>query len=94
MLSFASQILQIQGKPQDSPFENKISLFNEIMATCYLYTLITVTDFMGRNAVKEECGLILLGIVLFTISANILKVLIQVIIMAVEKVSKDLRKKK
>lgn len=71
-----------------------MSIFNEIMATCYLYTLFTVTDFMGRNVVKEECGLILLGIVLFTISVNILKVVIQVIMMAVNKVRSDLRKKK
>lgn len=55
--------------------ENKMSIFNEVMATCYLYTLIGVTDYMGPNQLKEQCGLVLLAIVSFTISVNLLKVI-------------------
>ncbi|TNV86287.1 hypothetical protein FGO68_gene17282 [Halteria grandinella] len=76
-LSFTSQILLITGKPFSTPLENSMSLFNELMASLYLYGLFTLTDSMGRNLVKEECGLAMLLLVLFTISVNLLKVLIQ-----------------
>jgi hypothetical protein len=32
-----------------SPFENKASVFNEIMVSLYLYTLMHLTDFFGDN---------------------------------------------
>jgi hypothetical protein len=76
MLAFTSQIMQAIGKPQEENLENKMSLFNEFMATIYLYTLLTLTDYNGPNSLKAECGVFLLGIVLFTIAVNILKVLI------------------
>ncbi|TNV86418.1 hypothetical protein FGO68_gene17688 [Halteria grandinella] len=76
-LSFTSQILLIKGKPFSTSLENNMSLFNELMASLYLYGLFTLTDSMGRNLVKEECGVIMLMLVVYTIIANILKVLYQ-----------------
>ncbi|TNV86205.1 hypothetical protein FGO68_gene1499 [Halteria grandinella] len=77
-ISLTSQILLLHGRPISDPLEYRMSLFNEVMASVYLYGLFTLTDYMGRNEVKEECGLGLLGVVMFTIMANVLKVVYQV----------------
>jgi hypothetical protein len=36
-----------------SPVENKISVFNEVMVSLYLYTLMYLTDFFGVNHYRE-----------------------------------------
>ncbi|TNV86695.1 hypothetical protein FGO68_gene10823 [Halteria grandinella] len=72
-LSLVSQILIIKGKPLASPMENKLCLFNDIMASLYLYGLYALSEPMGRNESKEACGLALLALVVFTISVNVLK---------------------
>ncbi|TNV85776.1 hypothetical protein FGO68_gene10972 [Halteria grandinella] len=74
-----SQALMIVGKPLDSKMENIVSLFNEIMASLYLYGLFTLTDSMGKNQIKEECGFALLVLVIFTISLNIIKVMLHLV---------------
>ncbi|TNV86291.1 hypothetical protein FGO68_gene1612 [Halteria grandinella] len=78
---FASQVLIIIGKPLDSRLENNITLFNELMTSLFLYGLFTLTDSMGRNESKVECGLAMLYLVFFTISVNMFKVLVQLILM-------------
>ncbi|TNV86624.1 hypothetical protein FGO68_gene11351 [Halteria grandinella] len=76
-LLLVSQILIIMGKPFASHIENKLSLFNDIMASLYLYGLYALAEPMGRNESKEECGLALLALVVFTIAVNVIKVLAQ-----------------
>ncbi|TNV85983.1 hypothetical protein FGO68_gene12606 [Halteria grandinella] len=71
LLLFLSQCLLIISNPSPVPLENHISLFNEIMASVYLYILYSLTDFMGRVEVKEGLGNMLLGVVIFTISINL-----------------------
>jgi hypothetical protein len=61
------------------------------MATIYLYVLITLTDYNGTNVYKEECGMILLGIVILTISVNIIKVIVQVSMLAYQKVKRSIK---
>lgn len=81
LLLFASQALLIVARPFLSQLENYMSLFNDLMTSLYLYTLYTLTDFMGRNEVKEECGMFLLMVVVITITVNIGKVLVQACMM-------------
>ncbi|TNV86143.1 hypothetical protein FGO68_gene16416 [Halteria grandinella] len=81
ILLVVSQVLMIVGRPQDSRVENMISLFNEGMASVYLYGQYTLSESMGRNEVKEEIGAVLLGMVIFTISVNVVKVLVQSMMM-------------
>ena len=44
-LTLTVQVLLIKGRPFIEPLENKISLFNELMITMYLYTLIALIAF-------------------------------------------------
>jgi len=76
-LLLVSQILIIKGKPFASHVENKLSLFNDIMASLYLNCLYTLAEPMGRNESKELCGLALLALVVFTIAVNVIKVVVQ-----------------
>ncbi|TNV86341.1 hypothetical protein FGO68_gene4599 [Halteria grandinella] len=76
-LLLVSQILIIKGRPYSSQIENKLSIFNDIMASLYLYGLYALSEPMGRNESKEQCGLALLSLVLATIVVNVIKVLVQ-----------------
>ncbi|TNV86283.1 hypothetical protein FGO68_gene8986 [Halteria grandinella] len=39
--------------------------------------MYTLTDPIGRNMVKQECGMVILIIVCFTVGMNVIKVIIQ-----------------
>lgn len=58
--------------------ENKISLFNEVMISFYLYILIRLTDFNEDPIIKENSGLILLVTLISTFFVNIAKMLCQI----------------
>jgi hypothetical protein len=51
--SIVFQSLILVGNPMPSPVENKVSLFNEVMVSLYLYTLLHLTDFFGVNNYRE-----------------------------------------
>jgi hypothetical protein len=69
-MSVISQMLIIQDKPMAEPQENTMALFNEVMVFLYLLVLITLTDYNSVNPYREICGLLLLGVVSFSILAN------------------------
>ncbi len=54
-----------------------MSLFNEFMVSCYLYTLLTLTDFhfTDKNLTREHSGWALTLILLFTVFVNLMKFL-------------------
>jgi len=62
-----------------SPKENAFSVFNEIMVSLYLYTLIHLTDFFGDNNYREEGGYVLVGIIMVSVIVNIMKFITLVI---------------
>lgn len=47
--SIVFQGLILVGQPMPSPIENRFSVFNEVMVSLYLYTLLNLTDFFGDN---------------------------------------------
>ncbi len=52
-------------------------LFNEMMVTCYLYVLLTLTDFHATvNPLRDQSGTGLTAIILFTVSASVAKFLV------------------
>jgi hypothetical protein len=48
LISVLYSILLIIGKPFESTFENKMSLFTELMVSLYIYLLLCLTDFTGQ----------------------------------------------
>ncbi|TNV86627.1 hypothetical protein FGO68_gene11318 [Halteria grandinella] len=81
-----SSILQLIAKPMDSYAENAICLFNELMATIYLYVLIGLAIASDDIVLRENIGLGLISILLFSLLVNLLKVLIMMIIQVIKKI--------
>ena len=72
ILSGLYTCLMLNNPPYADPSQNKIMLFNELMTSVYLYTLYAMTDYNMDKESKETFGIVLFGIVLGTISINIL----------------------
>jgi hypothetical protein len=63
--------LILHGRPFESPLENRIALFNEIMVSLYLYILMTLTDFMGPNPIMGDCAMSLVGVIVVAFAVNL-----------------------
>jgi hypothetical protein len=62
-----------------SPIENRFSVFNEVMVSLFLYTLLDLTDFVGDNYHREETGYVLVVIIFLSVAANFIKFFILVL---------------
>lgn len=77
MQSVLVQTLIIHGQPMLVHVENKISLFNEIMVSLFLYVIITLTEYNQKvNPLKHECGMALVAIIVLTFSVNVMKAVV------------------
>ena len=67
-------MLTLHLMPYANKLDNYMSLFNEMMVSCYLYVLYTLTDFHAVvNPLRDQSGTGLTVIILFTVSVNVLK---------------------
>ncbi|TNV86600.1 hypothetical protein FGO68_gene11197 [Halteria grandinella] len=77
-------------RPMDSRIDNAICLFNELMASIYLHVLIGLTIASEDIELRENLGLALISILLFSLFVNILKVFIMIGIEIVKKAKQKL----
>lgn len=70
------QVLQISYLLMSDWLEYSITLFNELMVSLYLTLMLLLTDFYGRNTFRDEVGLALLYVVVFTVTVNLIKAVI------------------
>jgi hypothetical protein len=80
IISAAFTGMMLINPPYDSPSQNKIHLFNELMTSAYLYTLFAMTDYNQVSDSKETFGILLFGIVVASISINIILLLLNLIV--------------
>ena len=66
IISVLFQALYIRSRPLLEGLENRISLFNELMISFYLYVLLSLTDFNTENPQRELCGLLLVITILMS----------------------------
>ena len=59
MISVFFQILIIIECPIYNVWDQRLTLLIEASVSIYLYGLLSLTDFMGVNALREEIGLLL-----------------------------------
>lgn len=59
----------------ENPIDNRISIFNELMVSFYLYLLLALSDANLLNVGRQELGLSLLFCVFFTVLVNLIKAL-------------------
>ena len=79
IISLCVQFLILKYKPIEESLDNKMSIFNEIMVSVYLYFTISLTDFFGEMIYREEVGFCLLGTIFITVLVNVLKTALVVI---------------
>jgi hypothetical protein len=68
--SLVFQILLILYKPIDGSREHRMSIFNELAVTLYLYLLMCLTDFHGWDNHREHFGFALFTLLAFTLLVN------------------------
>ncbi|TNV86430.1 hypothetical protein FGO68_gene5061 [Halteria grandinella] len=74
-LTILSTTLQAIVSPQERRVERQLSLFNEVMASLYIYALIGLS-LAEEPTVRSNMGLALLTITLATVFVNLLKAII------------------
>ena len=59
VISFIFQVIMLIGNPMTDKWDQRITWIIEVSVSIYLYVLLSLTDFMGENAVREELGWVL-----------------------------------
>jgi hypothetical protein len=54
----------------------KMSMFNEVATSIYLYVMILLTEFMGETGIRDYIGQALLAVVGGVVLINFLRVLL------------------
>ena len=73
VLSLLFQVLTIIGKPMKEMRDNRISLFNEVMVSLYIYLLYTLTDYSSIVDFRDEIGWALLAVIFLSTLVNFAK---------------------
>jgi hypothetical protein len=56
--------------------KQKMSMFNEVATSIYLYVMILLTEFMGETGIRDYIGQALLAVVGGVVLINFLRVLL------------------
>ena len=59
VVSVIFQIIMVISNPMTDKWDQRITLMIEISISIYLYVLLSLTDFMGENTLREELGWVL-----------------------------------
>ncbi|TNV73054.1 hypothetical protein FGO68_gene11936 [Halteria grandinella] len=91
LLSLASSILQITGKPQAQPAEQSISTFNEVITTVYIMSVIGLCGVEDQG-MQEWVGYAQVGVIGVTFMVNIGKVVKSVIVESLRQLKRYLKR--
>lgn len=73
IISVAVQVLNVYYKPIENKIELRITIFNEIMTSFYLYMTLILTDFNGENPMRDRIGFSLLILMICAVLVNLVK---------------------
>jgi hypothetical protein len=59
LISFIFQVMIVIGNPMTDKWDRRFTWIIEVSISIYLYVLLSLTDFMGKNTVREELGWVL-----------------------------------
>ena len=72
VISATFQILLLGAKPMTGKWDQRMAVMIEASISIYLYALISLTDFMGENTLREELGWVLAMLTGIVIGMNVL----------------------
>jgi hypothetical protein len=76
IFSIIAQALIMGSRSIIESGNHKMSIFNEVATSLYLYVMILLTDFMGDTGLRDEIGWGLLVLVGGVVGINFLRVLL------------------
>jgi hypothetical protein len=82
-VSVIFQIMMVISNPMTDKWDQRISLIIEVSVSIYLYVLLSLTDFMGENTLREELGWVLTLLTGSVVAINVLKVLCKIFWIAI-----------
>jgi Na+/melibiose symporter-like transporter len=71
VVSVIFQILMIIGNPMTEKWDKRITFIIEATISIYLYVLLSLTNFMGENTLREELGWILTLLIGIIVALNV-----------------------
>ena len=71
-VSVVFQIMMVIRNPMTEKWDQRITLIIEISVSIYLYVLLSLTDFMGDNTVRDELGWVLTILTGIVVAVNVL----------------------
>ncbi len=77
-LSVLFQALMIGSSPMLERGNQKMSLFNEVATSLYLYVLMLLSEFMGETGIRDYVGQALLVVVGGVVGINFFRVLFNI----------------
>jgi hypothetical protein len=78
VFSITVQALILSSRPMIENGNQKMSIFNEVATSLYLYVVILLTEFMGDTGLRDEIGWGLLVLVGGVVGINLLRVLLNI----------------
>jgi hypothetical protein len=72
VVSFLFQLIMVIRNPMTDMWDQRITWMIEISISIYLYVLLSLTDFMGENTVREELGWVLTMLTGTVVTINVL----------------------
>jgi hypothetical protein len=72
VVSVVFQIMVVIRNPMTDKWDQRITLIIEISVSIYLYVLLSLTDFMGDNTVRDELGWVLTILTGILVAVNVL----------------------
>ena len=94
IMSVAAQALMLVGKPRDNWRDNTLDFFIEVCVSLYLYVLLALTDWWGINYLRDECGWVLVILVLTVVTINFLNLSYSTIKACIKFIKKKCKKMK
>ena len=72
VVSVIFQIMMVIANPMTDKWDKRITWMIEISVSVYLYVLLSLTDFMGENTLREELGWFLTILTGIIVTINVL----------------------
>jgi Na+/melibiose symporter-like transporter len=71
VVSVIFQVMMLISNPMTDKWDQRLTLIIEISISIYLYVLLSLTDFMGDNTVRDELGWVLTILTGIVVAANV-----------------------
>ncbi len=88
------QAIMLNSKPFETKLDNRMNLIIELAVSLYLYTYLSLTEFMGPHSLSDHLGWVLAILISSTIALTLLVFLCTSTLTLYEKLKNFILKKR